>query len=290
MDEKIIIDESKCTGCMLCAKVCFINYESGDDGKVRTRETPLMCAACGHCVAICPTGAITHPKVSNSECEPLDEANRPTYDQFMGFLKMRRSRREFKDQDVPGEVIEKLLDAATQAPNGLNRKNVHYTIITNRAVLKKLTDTVMEQTDKLCKLLRRPVGRAVFKLLRPRVYRELEFFLPLMEQIGAAQHSGTDLVAYNAPCAILVHTAADDMCGAEDSVFAAANIQYAAETLGLGTCCIGFITGPVNADKALKKLVDMPEDHKVQTTLIVGYPQFRYTKSVPKTKANARYI
>ena len=73
------------------------------------------------------------------------------------------------------------------------------------------------------------------------------------------------------------------------SVFAAANIQYAAETLGLGTCCIGFITGPVNADKGLKKLVGLPADHKVQTSLIVGYPQFKYARSVPKSKANVTF-
>jgi len=290
MSEKIIIDESKCTGCMLCAKVCFINYEPGDGGKVRTRQTPLLCAACGHCVAICPTGAITHPNVPTADCEPLDEANRPTYEQFMGFLKMRRSRREFKDQDIPREVIEKLLDAAVQAPNGLNRRNVHYTVITDRAVLKELTDKVTEQTAKLCKLLRKPIGRFIFKTLQRRVYNELEFFLPLMEQISDGQYSDMDLVAYNAPCAILVHTTADDMCGAEDAVYAAANIQYAAETLGLGTCCIGFITGPVNADKGLAKLVGLPQDHKVQTSLIVGYPQFRYSKSAPKAKANVRYV
>lgn len=289
MADKIIIDESKCTSCGLCVKVCFTNYVSVD-GKIRAVEDPPLCAACGHCVAICPTGAITHPRVPNSACEPLDEANRPTYDQFMGFLKMRRSRREFKDEPVPREVIDKLLDAAVQAPNGLNRGNVHYIVITDRAVLKRLSDTIMDQTAKLCKLLRKPVGRFIFRTLQPRTYRELEFFLPLMEQIGEGGLSGMDLVAYNAPCAILVHTTKDDMCGAEDSVYAAANIQYAAETLGLGTCCVGFITHPVNADRNLQRLVGLPPGHKVQTTLIVGYPEFKYTKSAPKAKANVKYV
>ena len=109
--------------------------------------------------------------------------------------------------------------------------------------------------------------------------------------IGISQSGQSpDVVAYNAPCAILVHTTKDDLCGAEDSVYAASNIQYAAETLGLGTCCIGFITGPVNADKNLKKLVQLPPDHKVRTSLVVGYPQFKYTKSVPKSAARAHYI
>ncbi len=85
MSDKIAIDESKCTGCLLCSKVCFINYEASDNGKVRTLPSPMVCAACGHCVAVCPTGAISHPRVPTSDCEALDEANRLTYDQLMGF-------------------------------------------------------------------------------------------------------------------------------------------------------------------------------------------------------------
>lgn len=289
MAEGIIIDESKCTNCGLCAKVCLLNYEPVD-GKVTTREKPLLCAACGHCVAICPTGAILHPSIRNADCEALDEANRPSYEQFMGFLKMRRSRREFKDQPVPREVIDKLLAAAVEAPNGLNRKNVCYTVITDRQVMKQMTDTITAQTAKLCKLLSKPIGRAIFKLVQPGTYRELEFFLPLMEYIGGFQESGIDMVAYDAPCCILVHTTKDDMCGAEDSVFAAANIQYAAETLGLGTCCIGFITGTVNADKGLKNLVGLPANHKAQTCLIVGYPEFKYTRAVPKSEARVSWV
>lgn len=290
MNERILINQSKCTGCLLCEKVCFVNYQADGNGKAATLEMPSMCAACGHCVAICPTGAITHPLVPTSACQPLDETNRLSYDQYMGFLKMRRSRREFKDQEISREVIDKLLAAAVQAPNGINRKNVCYTVITDRRVLKEMTDTIINQTAQLVKLLKNPIGRFIFKLFNSDFYRELGFFMPLMEQISGFQASGKDLVAYNAPCVILVHTLKNDMCGSEDSVYAAANIQYAAEILGLGTCCIGFITGPVNSDKSLKKLVHLPPNHKVHTSLVVGYPEFKYTKSAPKADANVSWV
>ena len=290
MNARVTIDESKCTGCLLCTKVCFTNFEATGNARAKAVDTPMFCAACGHCVAVCPTGAILHPGVPTSDCEPLDEASRPSYDQFMGFLKMRRSRREFKDQEIPREVIDKLLAAAVQAPNGINRKNVCYTVVTDRRVLKELTDRITDQTIKLVKLLKNPVGRFFFKLFNADFYRELGFFLPLMDQIGELSQSGIDLVAYNAPCAVLVHTLKNDMCGSEDSVYAAANIQYAAETLGLGTCCIGFITGPVNSDKGLKKLVQLPPDHKVHTSLVVGYPEFRYARSAPKSAARVTYV
>lgn len=289
MDDRISIDAAKCTGCGLCVKVCWLDYETGQDGKVRTRE-PLVCAACGHCLAICPTGAITHPRLPASGFEPLDESDRPTYERYLGFLKMRRSRREFKDQPVPREVVEKLLAAGAQAPNGLNRRNVHYTVITDRAVLRELSARVTAGTKKLAALLRGPAGRFLFRLLKPKVYHELEFFLPLLEQLSDGKFSERDLICYDAPCAILVHTPEADLCGGEDAVYAAANIQYAAETLGLGTCVIGFITNPVNEDKGLKALVRLPAGHKVQTSLVVGYPQFRYSKAAAKAEPKADYL
>jgi nitroreductase len=208
----------------------------------------------------------------------------------MAFLKMRRSRREFKDQDVPREVIDKLLAAAVQAPNGCNRQNVQYTVITNRQVLKEMSEKITEQTVQFMKLIGNPVGRFLFRLFCPSLFREMEPYLPLMDQIAALAGSGLDVVAYNAPCVILVHTEKHDMCGSEDSVYAAANIQYAAETLGLGTCCVGFITGPINADKRLKRLVHLPLDHRIQTCLVLGYPEFKYGRSVPKAVANATYV
>lgn len=286
----IIIDKSKCTNCMLCSKVCFLNYQNGDDNKPHTLEQPMMCAACGHCVAVCPTQAISHPSLDTRGFEPIDESKRPSYEQFTSFLKMRRSRREFKDEQVSRKIINKLLSAAAQAPNGLNRHNVRYTVITNRSVLKELSNKVTESTAKLCRLLSKPVARFVFKTFFRNLYGELEFFLPIMDQIGSIQNSGLDLVLYNAPCAILIHTPKHDMCGSEDSVYSGANILLAAETLGLGACVIGFITSPVNSDKRLKKLLGIPQDHKVHTSIILGYPEFGYQRTVPKAEPEVEYI
>ena len=285
---KIIINQSKCTRCKICANVCFSNFLPVEDGSIATLDSPSMCASCGHCVAACPADAIQHPAVPVSSCEPLRESSRLTYDQLMSFLKMRRSRREFTEQNVSRDVIDKLLAAAAQAPNGINRGNVQYTVIVDRQALDQIAVRTTQQIAGLAKLLNNPVSRFFFKLFNANLYSELEFFIPLMNQIGAIRDR--NVVTYNAPCAILVHTTKKDMCGSEDSVYAASLIQYAAEALGLGTCCIGFITASINGDKALQKLVGLPNDHKIQTTLVVGYPEFRYGRSTPKADANVKFV
>jgi formate hydrogenlyase subunit 6/NADH:ubiquinone oxidoreductase subunit I len=63
----IAFDNSKCTGCGICARACpadSIAVENKKaklkptDGSFNTKEGIGQCMSCGDCVAICPKGAI----------------------------------------------------------------------------------------------------------------------------------------------------------------------------------------------------------------------------------------
>ena len=51
------IDESKCTGCGLCAKICQYKAIASLPGKVLV--FPELCHGCGGCTEVCPENAIT---------------------------------------------------------------------------------------------------------------------------------------------------------------------------------------------------------------------------------------
>jgi nitroreductase len=60
----------------------------------------------------------------------------------LGAIRSRRSVREFKDRDVPDELIEKLLTAGIWAPSGLNNQPWRFTVVKDankREALSKLT-------------------------------------------------------------------------------------------------------------------------------------------------------
>ncbi len=63
---KIIIDKSKCIGCLLCKKTCYSVFEVGEDGKVKVRpgvtEADILDAK--RAEINCPVGAI---KITNSD-------------------------------------------------------------------------------------------------------------------------------------------------------------------------------------------------------------------------------
>ena len=61
-------------------------------------------------------------------------------------IKGRRSIRTFKNQNVPGKMIEKLIDAARWAPSTGNIQPWEFVIITKPTVKKKLAQAALNQT------------------------------------------------------------------------------------------------------------------------------------------------
>lgn len=286
----ILIDAEKCNGCMLCLEICALgNFERGDDGKVHSAEGP-SCFACGHCVAFCPTGAMTHAALDSSQFRKMDESARPSFEQFLEFLKMRRSRREFKPDPVPRSEIEKLLLAAVEAPSALNNQSVEYTAVCDPAAIKGLSDRAAMAVKRMAGMMRNPVLAVAVGLFAHTTYREMMEFLPLMDRLTKLQAEGRDMMLYNAPCVILLHAPKSDMCAAMDAVFNAENILLAAETLGLGACVIGFIYEPMNRDPEMKRLAGIPKDHKVFSAIALGYPRFKYRASPPKNPPIAHFV
>lgn len=283
------VNSAKCGGCLHCVDVCPINFARAEDGKARAVEGPF-CAECGHCAAVCATGAIAHPGLAASGFERIAPDARLPYGRLLPFLKMRRSRREFKDERVPREAIEKLLAAAVQAPNSCNRQDVRYTVITDRALLKRISAKISSDVLRLVRLMDHPAGRLFFRIFRRKEHQALEPFMPLMEAAAQAAAGGMDVVLYSAPCLILVSAPKGDPCGPEDAVYCAANIQLAAEALGLGTCVIGFVTEPCRGDASIRRMCRVPEGYEVKTSLIVGVPKFPYPASVPKLPPKAEYF
>ena len=291
MEEGILnisIDYDLCTGCNRCVQVCGINFFEVPGKAPRTADPVTCCIRCGHCAAICPQDAVSHTGLQDIELAPL--AQRPSFEQLMTLLQSRRSRREFTEREVSRQDIEALLKAAGQAANGLNRRNVHYTVITDPDVLKDLSRRIGRQTAWLSRRLENPLWRVFFRLVWGGQYRELEPLVALLKPMAEAARQGRDMVLYNAPCAILIHTRRDDACGNEDAVYCGADILLAAEALGLGACVIGFLTEPINRDNDLARLVGIPRGHKVHTSMVVGHPRFPYSRGISRPAPEARFL
>jgi len=70
-------------------------------------------------------------------------------------IKKRRSVRWFKDEPVPDELVEKILDAARLAPSAGNRQEWAFIVVKDREVKRKLMEAVVEIQKSLYIMWRR---------------------------------------------------------------------------------------------------------------------------------------
>ena len=54
--------------------------------------------------------------------------------------------------------------------------------------------------------------------------------------------------------------------------------------MGLGTCLIGYFVFAVDYSENLRRMLQLPEGRKAEVALVLGHPQFRFRRVVPRRK------
>ena len=259
----LIVDESKCKRDGICAQVCpsQIIVLKGDKG---FPEIPAKfeagCIQCGHCVAVCPHGALSHGELPSAACPPIDPALAPSEAQAEQFLRSRRSIRVFRDQVVEKEKIERLIEIARYAPTAGNSQRVRWRVVTDREIIAQAADLTVAY-------LRQVIDT------RPK--NSYPAYYPA---IVAGHRAGRDPIMRRAPVLLVASNPPMASNGMVDIAVALANLELMASVLGRGTCWAGVVgTALMNAPR-LKSLLALPEDHAHFYSMLLGYPRHRYQR------------
>ncbi len=183
-------------------------------------------------------------------------------------IKERRSIRRFKDDEIPKEIIEEIIEAARYAPSPENRQPWRFIVVTNRHRIKELSNEVKKQIKKILKN----------KWRWKRKYPELKEN-DLLLFLRAVANSSKDIIFYNAPAVIFTITKPLTF-NTEACSCAAQNIMLAAWSLGIGTCWIGFAKFLEQDEDAMKEL-GVPSGYTIAACIAMGYPA-RVPKALPR--------
>ncbi|HRX46601.1 MAG TPA: nitroreductase family protein [Spirochaetota bacterium] len=289
---RIIINKKLCNGCGLCVSVCKDFSLIIENGKAVISDTPVFgCIGCGHCMAICPRGAIT---VSGRCISPEDMIKLPDkksaadYSSLLSLLNRRRSIREFKEQTVKREIIEKVLEAAQTAPMGLPPSDVHALVFDSREKVRGFAEDFCRYLEGMKWF----VSGWFLALMRPFWGKENDelfrgFLKPCINIYTESMKKSVNLVNYDAPAAIYFY--GSPYSDPADPIIAATYAMLAAESLGLGTCMLGAIHPMIQNGGAAKKF---REKHGIKHKsreglfLIMGYPSVKYSKGIKRTFAS----
>jgi ferredoxin len=276
----------------ICADICPENCLEMVDEKAATVEDRAdHCIVCGQCVAVCPTESLRMPQLSSEDFRDL--AKLPFgYGEFLDFLRLRRSVRVFKDKPVERGLIEKILEAASTAPMGIPPHSTEIAVIDQREELDFLLEELVKDYSSMVKAFSNPIGRAMIRLSAgAEVYGVLkDYIVDLARYANEAFHlDGTDRYMYKAPVVMLFHGNRWAMSYEENAHLVCNYAMLAAVSLGLGNTIIGMIPPIVDHSKILRERYGIPKDNKVCTSLILGYPKYRYRQSIRRDLAGVTY-
>jgi len=287
-----VVDLETCLGDGICADICPEDILEMVDEKAATVEGRAdACILCGQCVAVCPTESMTMPQLPMEDFERLPK--QPfEYEEFFDFLKLRRSARVFKDKPVERGVIQKILDAAATAPMGLPPHSTEVLVIDEREELDFLLEQFVKDYEFMIKGFSNPLIRPIIRLSAGA-----EDFHTLKTCIlDIARHAnevyrdhGGDNYMRGAPVLMLFHGNRWTMSYEENAHLICNYAMLAALSLGLGSTIIGLIPPVVDRSKLLRERYGIPKDNKVCTSLVLGYPKYKYRQGIRRDLAGVTY-
>ena len=215
------------------------------------------------------------------------------YEEYLDFLRRRRSVRVFKDRPVERDLIDKILTAAATAPMGMPPHSTEVVVLDSRDEHDFLLHELVKDYESMVRAFSNPVGRTMVRLASgAETYKVLkDYIVDLAEYANEAYHrDGTDRYMYRAPLLLLFHGNRWAMSYEENAHLVCHHAMLAALSLGLGTTIIGMIPPVVDRSKVLRERYGIPKDNRVLTSLIVGYPKYKYKKSIHRDLASVRMM
>ena len=167
----------------------------------------------------------------------------------------RRSIRQYLDKPVEHEKLEVVVRCGINAPSGVNRQPWIIRVVEDQQLIKDVTEVYKKENAEQVK--RDPTFKNMFR---------------------------------NAPNIICVCTPTDG--GALDAGMLGENMMLAAQSLGLGTCCLGgpvrFLNTNANAKFFIDRL-EIPEGYQLNYILAIGYPD-ESPAAKPRDPSKVKYI
>lgn len=254
--QNIMIDVDKCIGCGMCAKVCVAHNIA-----IKNKKAEIVledCLMCGQCTAICPKKAIS---ISGYETEQIDKGDdiRLNPDDILEVIRFRRTIREFKRKEISNEILEQILEAGRLTHTAKNMQDVSF------VVLNKEKHRVEQMA--VC------------------LFRKMKPLANLLSPMAKNNKIDDHFFFFNAPIAIVI-LAKDKTNG----ILAAQNMEFVAEAHGLGVLYSGYFTMAANASNKIKKVIKVPKGKKVAMTLVLGYPNVKFLRSVQRKELDVKYM
>jgi nitroreductase len=201
----------------------------------------------------------------------------------------RRSVRKYKRAQVPAHLIRRMLEAGRYAPSQGNCQPWKFVVVRDAEVIQSMEDFCVAACKKLSRSLdyatysagsfKHFITRAKAKLFN-RLQPNMLHPVPMTAITAIAQ--GRFAVFHRAPTVILLLMDKRGIGTPEiDIGICGTNIVLAAQSLGLGTCWIGF-SKFLNKSREWCARFGVESPYEISEAIAVGYPVGDPTRLIPR--------
>ena len=258
---RTIVNESTCVQDLACVEVCPTRTLRVNERGFPEENGEAACLSCGHCMAVCSTGAIAVDGLPIESFEPLPAAV-TGQKELDALMRSRRSIRAFRDKPVSQEKIEALLEIARRAPSAKNAQLLHWIVVNGKEKVRAL-------------------ARETIDGLRPASAQPA--LVEMWEQ-------GVDIMLRGAPAVVLACAPVTFSWGADDAIIALSYLELAAAGGGLGACWAGYLKVVAASHKPVQDMLKVPEGYVVRGALMLGEGKYRYRRIPPRKPLSASWI
>ena len=266
MPLNFVVNQELCTRCGLCVKDCPVRIieRQGDATPSIIEAEAADCMGCQHCLAICPTGAISILGRNPKHSVPLGPGIWPDLESMERLVRGRRSVRQYKQENVDPALLKRLLKTVANAPTGVNRQELTFRVIDDHKTMDRFRAKAMDD-----------LAAAV-------AAGEIAEEFSAIERLATAYvDEGRDLVFRGAPHVLIVTAPPDAPCPHEDVTLALAYFELLAQCAGIGTVWCGLLSWVLKARPHLKADLGIPDGH-LHYQMLFGYPAIGYARTVQR--------
>ena len=268
MIKKITINEEKCIHCGMCIKDCIVSILEFDENKhpKYCQNGENSCVACQHCMAICPTGALSFGNKNPNDSMDVGYGNS---EELLKLIKSRRSIRQYKNESVPKDKLEKIAKMLVYPPTGGNKDNLHYSIVESK-----------EKMDEIRKL-------TYDKILSAQNSN------PHFEMAKKSYLNGNDIIYRGATSMIAVAIDKNNTiagCETADPIIGLSYLDLYAQSLGLGTVWCDFALTIARQIPEVYSMLEIPDNYTLDYILMLGVPNISYKRTTQPERFSIKLL
>lgn len=239
--EMVIFNQEKCILCRKCMQDCYPQAIQKENEKMTVSGE---CMLCGHCVAICPKGAVSICDYEDEPEEYIKEKFQIESDNMLHMIKFRRSIRNYREKIVEREKLEMMIEAGRYTATVSNRQEISYIVVQDKK--NELKHMVLKKVEQ---------------------YVNGENAVQWQEKLFR-----------NA--SVIIYIVGDNAINAG---LAAQNMELMAATLGLGIFYNGYLTKISGSFTEIREFLQIGEK-EIQLCFMAGYPAVEYRRTAPRKK------